>query len=207
MDAYGDRVGYMGNRLPWDDEGAAACFNGAKLWFSTWYVCYQKQLKPNFLRRSKKFNLMDVDTASKLKRHGRRKPVPFLVIKVDTIFIQHNHAFGINADTRDDRHDLVMTRQNGRSEESYQVVTLGRDDKEWIEMRGETTLPLFKIKACTFGHSFASFVIIGGGAYNNPLVLSLYVVVLKTQVRIKTPPLFLGPNEFLQWIGKQVGMT
>ena len=34
---YGDDTGHMGNALPWTDEGAAACFNPAKMWYLSWF--------------------------------------------------------------------------------------------------------------------------------------------------------------------------
>ena len=48
-DAYGDETGVMGGSgsSPTDDDGAAHCFNAAKMYYLGWYSSYNKDLTPS----------------------------------------------------------------------------------------------------------------------------------------------------------------
>ena len=160
MDAYGDSVGYMGNKLPWDKEGAAACFNGPKLWYSGWYSQGTYQSEMVLSHTPTTYNLMDIDTAAKLKRQGVENPEHPLLIKFGPFFISYNRAFGINAGTKYvDANRIIVTQQDrletrGR-QESKQLESLGLND-EAISFEGS-----FKIRACTIEGELASFAIVG----------------------------------------------
>ena len=36
----------MGNKVPWNDDGAIMCFNPAKTWYFNWYSNNHKELNP-----------------------------------------------------------------------------------------------------------------------------------------------------------------
>ena len=94
---YGDGVGYMGNQLPWGDEGVFQWAESMELW----RVSKRGVSKDaGFDWQTHDINLTDIDSAASLRKQGVANPERPVVIKVGHFYIQYNRAFGINAGTQ-----------------------------------------------------------------------------------------------------------
>jgi len=128
-DAYGDKTGYMGNKVSWqDDIGTQVCFNAPKLWYFNWFPQYHRTVNPKYSSvNTRLVGINDIVT-------GTANSNDDLIIKIDggheTLFVNFNRAKGINADVKGSIDKVVIIRQNSGADDSRWIAEMGHGE-EW----------------------------------------------------------------------------
>mmetsp|Transcript_16585 Transcript_16585/g.19208 ORF Transcript_16585/g.19208 Transcript_16585/m.19208 type:complete len:639 (+) Transcript_16585:91-2007(+) len=126
--SYADDTGFMGNKVPWTDEGVKMCFNAAKTWNFGWFTQYHKQINPN--SSSLSIELVGIDDVVK-NRAGQKKLVSKVIGDENTFYLMFNRKKGINGGVVGSRNKVVIVQQNGEGRDSIWRAALGHGDK-WI---------------------------------------------------------------------------
>ncbi len=117
---YADSTCHMGNQLPWNDEGARACFNAAKMWYLNWFEWRHITINPNSSIQNgdnKPFfngNLVTLDDTVNKNTSGEK-----MILKIEgdatEFFLMYNRAKGVNAEVKGYRDRITITQQNHES--------------------------------------------------------------------------------------------
>lgn len=127
---YSDKSCYMGNQVPWNDQGAYMCFNAAKTWHFGWFKQQHIQINPT----GTPFNgyLAGIDDAVTGKAGSSK-----VVVRIkgsnaqeQEFYLMFNRAKGINRGAIGGRDQVVITSQKGESADSNHIAALG-SGQEW----------------------------------------------------------------------------
>ncbi len=142
--SYSDNSCYMGNQVPWTDEGAFMCFNPAKTWYFGWYSANHKELSP----KTEAFNgdIVGIDDVVNQKA-GNTKVIIKINGDSNEFFLMYNRAKGINREVIGGADEVVITRQNGSSKDSNFEKSLGTGE-QWVYNNFANTGKNLVVKNC-----------------------------------------------------------
>lgn len=141
---YADNTGYMGNQLPWNEDGAITCFNPAKTWYLGWYSWRHITVNPT--QSAFNDNLVSLDDVVN-SNAGVVKMIVRVIGDQNEFFIMFNRAKGVNEGAVGYRDQVVITQQNSESSVSYVMAGLG-DGQYWTYDNFGGTNKRLVIKNC-----------------------------------------------------------
>lgn len=143
--SYADDTGYMGNQLPWNDEGSITCFNPAKMWYLGWFEWRHVVINPS--SRSFNDNIVSLDDVVN-SNAAKEKMIVKIEGDAKEYFIMFNRAKGMNRGAVGYRDRVVITEQGHESAISYAMAGLS-DGEMWTRSNFAGTGRDLIVKNCS----------------------------------------------------------
>ena len=145
--SYTDDTGYMGNQLPWDDEGTITCFNPAKMWYLGWFEWRHVVVNPSNINGAFNDKIVSLDDVVNSNTANEN-----MIVKIEgdanEYFIMFNRAKGMNRGAVGYRDEVVITQQNHESAISYAMAGLS-DGEMWTKSNYAGTGKDLIVKNCS----------------------------------------------------------